>query len=62
MAVDTLVLGADGWDCSLLYAVHQMLSLFFPLQPQSTGLLATTEGGGDATSRQDTRQDRGLFF
>ena len=23
-------MGADGWDCSLLYAVFQMLSLFFP--------------------------------
>ena len=30
----------------------------FPVQPQSTELPATTEGcGGDATSRQDTRQD-----
>ena len=47
-------MGADGWDCSLLYAVYQMLSLFFPCtvcRPQPRG------GGGDATSRQDTRQD-----
>ena len=29
-------LGADGWVCSLLF-------LFFPLQLQSTELLATTE-------------------
>ena len=36
-------MGADGWDCSLLNAVYQMLSLFFPVQPQSTELPATTE-------------------
>ena len=31
-------MGADGWDCSLLYAVYQMQSLSFPVQPQSTEL------------------------
>ena len=31
-------MGADGWDCSLLYAVFQMLSLFFPCT-------ATVNGG-----------------
>ena len=57
------LLGADGWDRSLLYAVHQILSLSFSLhvvQPQSAELLATTEGGGrrEAAPRKDTRQDR----
>ena len=35
---------ADGWVCSLLYAVHQMLSPWFPVQLQSTELLATAVG------------------
>ena len=44
-------MGADGW-VSLL-----------PVESQPTELPATTEGGGgDATSRQDTRQDRWLYF
>ena len=53
-------MGADSWDCSLLCAVYQMLSLYSHSQrtcrPQPRG------GGGDATSRQDTRQDRWLYF
>ena len=39
--------GVDGWDRSLLYAVHQTLSLSFSLhvvQSQSAELPATTEG------------------
>ena len=36
-------MGADGWDCSLLYAVHQMLSLFFPCAATVNGAAATTE-------------------
>ena len=40
--------GADGWDRSLLYAVHE----------QSVDGAAARESGGDATPRKDTRQDR----
>ena len=52
--------GLMAGNCSLLYAVHQMLSLFFfPVQPQSTELPANNRGEVAETppSRQDTRQD-----
>ena len=39
-----LMAGDDSCVCSLLYAVYQMLSLWFPTQPESTELPATTKG------------------
>ena len=55
--------GADGGACRLLYAVHQMLSLWslyrcgsWSPRPQPLG------SGGDTTPCEDTRGDLELFF
>ena len=37
-------MGADGWDCSLLYAVYQMLSLFFPCTVTVNGAAGHNRG------------------
>ena len=37
-------MGADGWDCSLLYAVCQMLSLFFPCTATVNGAAGHNRG------------------
>ena len=54
----SLLMGADGWVCSLLLAVHQMLP-FLPCTVQSTELPATTEeesskGGSPARTQGST--------
>ena len=55
--------GADGGACRLLYAVHQMLSLWslyrcgsWSPRPQPLG------SGGDTTPCEDTRGDHEPFF
>ena len=37
-------MGADGWVCSLLYAVYQMLSLFFPCTATVNGAAGHNRG------------------
>ena len=37
-------MGADGWDCSLLYAVFQMLSLYSPCTATVNGAAGHNQG------------------
>ena len=37
-------MGADGWDCSLLCAVFQMLSLFVPCTATVNGAASHNQG------------------